>query len=402
MSDLHEPGVLRIAVASDLHAYTHNSGGATQSHLKVLGASDSASSDPLRHLAELISTQMLKADLLLSPGDLGNKASADGIKYAWKSLHEIGAKLQAQLVTASSGNHDLDSRYNGLSADPAETLQRLDPPYPLPGEQDNDRYWARKFVILNTKHYKLVVLNSAAYHGGKPEEIEHGRISAFTISRLQKELSALPTTPVNIILCHHHPHQFPELFQEDDTYDVMKNGQQLLDLLGNGRNGNWIVIHGHKHHARVGYSQGTSSSPIVMAAGSFSAVIYPELQSHARNQFYIIEIPLNNPSGLVGTIKAWDWTPRGWIPAVSDDSGLPAIVKFGCRDTPQNLARRIDQCLGERVAENWTNILALVPEAEYLLPNDFDSLIYVLEITFGIKVESDKGIPIEIGRVGSL
>jgi len=203
-------------------------------------------------------------------------------------------------------------------------------------------------VVKTTENYRLAILNSSAYHGGKPEEIEYGRISNYTIELLEKELKdTSPAPPINIVLCHHHPHQFPEIFQDDDTYDVMKNGQKLLNLVGNGRNGNWIVIHGHKHHARIAYAQGGNSSPVVLGAGSFSAVIYSELQSEARNQFYLIELPLNNQSGLVGTIRTWDWTPRGWMPA-ANRSGLPAVCKFGCRDSVQNLAHRIKQQLGEK------------------------------------------------------
>jgi 3',5'-cyclic AMP phosphodiesterase CpdA len=404
MSNLHDSGVLKIAVASDLHAYQSISGGSVTppSHLKVLGSDDSVNQDPLRHLSELIESSQLKADLLLSPGDLGDKASVEGVKYAWKSLHEIGKKLKVHLVTASSGNHDLDSRYQDYTVDPAETLQRLNPPYPLPYETDNDKYWARKYALIQSENYRLVVLNSAAYHGGKPEEIKHGRISSFTISRLEKELSESLFVPkVNILLCHHHPHQFPEISEEDETYDIMKNGQNLLSMLGNGRNGNWIVIHGHKHHARATYSQGGNSSPFVMAAGSFSAVLYHKLQSYARNQFYLLELPLNDPSGFVGTIRAWDWTPRGWIPAMTNGSGFPAISKFGCRSATQNLASRINQLLIASPVENWSTILLSVPEVEFLLPDDLSSLIHVLKTQFSINVELESGTPRELGRVKS-
>ncbi|MGZ3882218.1 MAG: metallophosphoesterase family protein, partial [Flavisolibacter sp.] len=235
-------------------------------------------------------------------------------------------------------------------------------------------------------------------HGGKQEEIEYGRISSLTIERIERALSESNETPINIILCHHHPHQFPERFDNDDTKEVMKNGQLLLERLGNGRYGSWIVIHGHKHHARVGYSQGGNSSPFVMAAGSFSAVIYPELQNQARNQFYLLELPLENPLGLVGTIKAWDWTPMGWHPSMPKGSGLPAICKFGCRDAPQNLARRVDLALGTSLVENWDFILHKVPEVEFLLPNDLEVLIEALNKKYDIKVEFDNGVPKELGR----
>jgi hypothetical protein len=398
MADLHQQGFLRIAVASDLHAFPA-SATAQPSHLRVLAAADIAEDDPVRHLKQLITQEQLQADLLLSPGDLGDKASPDGIAYAWKCLHELGGQLGAHLITAASGNHDLDSRHGGYSADPSEVLQRLDPPYPLPDDTDNDKYWARKFVIRTTPEYRLVVLNSAAYHGGKPDEIEYGRISQFTLSRLERELQhTTRIPPVNIVLCHHHPHQFPEIFETDDTYDVMKNGQQLLDLLGKGENGEWIVIHGHKHHARVAYAQGGNSSPVVIAAGSFSAVIHPKLQTEARNQFYILELPLNSPIGMVGTIRAWDWTRRGWIPARDEGSGLPSVSRFGCRDSIQNLARRINERLGNSTAINWQSILDGIPELEFLLPTNMQALINVLSRQYSISVERENGALKELGR----
>ncbi len=402
MLNLHDSAVLKIAVASDLHAYQPIEGEPDQSYLKVPHTSNSASTDPISHLKELIDSQQLKADLLLSPGDLGNKASVEGIQYAWKSLHEIGSRLEAHLVTASSGNHDLDSRYVNKTVDPTETLRQLTPLYPLPYEKDNNKYWAKKYALIQTEYYRLIVLNSAAYHGGKPEEVDYGRITSQTIGDLEKELSNSKQTSINIMLFHHHPHQFPEIFEDDDTYGVIKNGQQLLNLLGNGQNGNWIVIHGHKHHARVAYSQGSNSSPVVMAAGSFSAVIHPKLQAQARNQFYLLELPLNNPSGFVGTIKAWDWTPAGWHPASPNGSGLPAVSKFGCRDAIDKLARRINELFNISLVQDWSSIFLEVPEVEFLLPNDLNTLIRILSQQYKIEVVFENGIPKELGKVGSI
>lgn len=399
MSVLHDQNILRIAVASDLHAFgsvaSHEQ---IPSHLKVLAAEDAASQDPVRHLEELIQRESLKADLVLSPGDLGNKASEDGIKYAWSCLHRIGQNLSAHLVTACAGNHDFDSRYFGNFFDPGEILQRLDPPFPLSADADNDRFWARKYVIRSTQKYRLVILNSAAYHGGRADEIHHGRITPLTLSRLAAELKSSAPAPVNIVLCHHHPHQFPEIGQADDTYGVMKNGQQLLDLLGSGSSGDWLVIHGHKHHARIAYAQGGNGSPTVMAAGSFSAVIYPELQSVARNQFYIIDLPIGSSLGMVGTIRAWDWSgAAGWRPA-ERSSGLAAVTKFGCRDTVQNLARKTNAFLTGKQSAEWGELVTAHPDIEFLLPEALDNLVNVLRSKYSIEVEYDRGVPKEFGK----
>src|SRR5450759_3743692 len=96
----------------------------------------------------------------------------------------------------------------------------------------------------------------------------------------------------------------------------MRDCDRLIDLLGDGNLGQWLIVHGHKHFPNIAYSAGAAQSPVVFSCGSFSARLSPELQTRARNQFYIIEIPLKKVKvlGLVGKILAWDWSAgKGWI-----------------------------------------------------------------------------------------
>jgi hypothetical protein len=395
------PDTLKIAVASDLHAFEKTNDSDTfPSHLRITAPENEPGKHPIVGLLRMIEDQNLKADLFLSPGDLGDKANPSGILYAWRAIHQIGAQLGVDLVTASSGNHDLDSRYI-TSADAKGFLLSLTPPYPLPDESSNNKYWARNFVIKEDDTYRLVILNSSAYHGGKPGEIDHGRIADSTLSVLQKELADREPKLINILLCHHHPQQHMELNLGD--YDVMKNGQLLLDLLGSGEFGRWLIIHGHKHHPKIAYAQGGATSPIVFSAGSLCANLYLELQTMARNQFYIITLPFGDIErlGLVGRIQAWDWASgAGWAPAAGPSSGLPASCHFGYRTDPRLLANKVS-ALVTQAKIDWDVVREALPEITYLLPQDVVVLRKELKSLHRLEIIEVDGQPKEIGKSAS-
>lgn len=386
---------LMIAVASDIHAYDVHDSGPAPSHLRINSAENEPTQHPISGLIHLIKSEKLRADLFLCPGDLGDKAESTSVQYAWKAVHKLGKALGASLIAAASGNHDLDSRYRN-SHDPKGILQGLDPPYPLAEDSLNNKYWAKNFVIVEGANYRLMILNSSAHHGGKSDEIHHGHVSKSTLSEMRKELSGLSPRPLNIFLCHHHPQ--PHMEVELGDYDIIKNGQLLLDLLGEF--GRWLVIHGHKHHPKIAYASGGATSPVVFSAGSLCANLYLELQTRARNQFYLISLPLkeNNEIGLVGNIQAWDWASGvGWAPSAGMSSGLPSQSAFGTRSDPKLLARRLFGLIkGDKL--RWEAIKNGLPEVSYLIPNDFLALKKELEKEYNLRIVEVNGLPIEVGK----
>src|SRR5207247_8648242 len=89
--------------------------------------------------------------------------------------------------------------------------------------------------------------------------------------------------------------------------DIMLGGAELLQLLSAGDYGEWLVIHGHKHLPKLSYAQGaTAATPVVFAAGSLCACLASRIQAVARNQFYILDFPLDlfPTVGLVGRFHA--------------------------------------------------------------------------------------------------
>jgi len=389
----------RVAVVSDLHAYDRVDG-EPPSHFCTLDPEDQPGKHPLAGLEQLIVTQGLTADLLLCAGDIGDKANPGGIQSAWNWLIRLSQKFGASML-ATPGNHDVDSRFLYNQYDAKGVLQSLSPAFPFPAESEalNDRFWSRHFAVIDRAEYRVVVLNSSAFHGTATKEILHGRVSAHTLAGLRLLLSQSEPRAINILLCHHHP----QLHQEIDApdYEAMQNGQLLLDMLGESLFGRWLVVHGHKHHPKVAYAAGGASAPVVFSAGSLSAHLYPTLATRVRNQFYIIELPYGrfDELGFVGAIRAWDWsTGLGWSKAQPLGSGLPHYSGFGARIDPAVLAGQIAKS-SKGSLFTWQDIRVAIPQVDFLLPRDLADVLALLSSKHGITATfSADGQPHEFGR----
>jgi hypothetical protein len=285
-------------------------------------------------------------------------------------------------------------------------LQSLEPKFPGTEEILCDRYWSRNFAVYLEDQVRVVLLNSAAFHGsGRPaeeseREFTHGRISTRTISALREALSS-EDRRINFLVCHHHPAPFNPVEERD--YSEMVGGDRLIDLLGSDAFGPWLIIHGHKHYPRIAYATGGPSSPIIFSAGSFSAQLYQKLQGHARNQFYVMEIPVDqlDPMGLdlAGVLRAWDWIRlSGWQPA-GERSGLPHRVGFGWREPTRNIAREIAARLpGHGTIWDKADLAAALPKISYVRPEDVVSVVRRLKDDHGIIARLEEGVIREVGR----
>jgi predicted phosphodiesterase len=404
---MHKPGYLLVAVVSDLHAYSEPIAN-PPSRLNIASHEDQPNLHPLSGLSKLITENNLKADLFLCAGDMGDKANPAATKYAWSKLQEIGNSIKAKSIIATAGNHDMDSRHIHNDYDAKGCLQSLIPPFPgFSDEALCDRYWSRNFAILEAESWRLLVLNSSAYHGaGKApdEEREHGRVSEKTLSAIKAQLETSKAKSLNMLLCHHHPMRNNGISGKD--YSEMEGGDGLLEILGSGDFGQWVVIHGHKHHPRVLYSSGASTSPIIFSAGSLCANLYSELGTRARNQFYLLEFSIDDLPTLgldiAGEAHAWDWIDaNGWQPATLQ-SGLPSTSGMGCRiSSAKTFANELHNQLTSQNAPyfNWTEVVKIKPNLRYIVPNDLKQILNELQKLGATVSYDDHG---NISQVGGL
>lgn len=393
---------LAIAVISDIHAYSGVEDDKAPSDCCI--TETDPSKNALCGLRDFISRERLRADLLFCPGDLGDKAQPEAIQHAWRELHDLKQLLKARDVIATTGNHDVDSRFEYTGYDAKGFLQSLEPAYPFANARQSDQYWARNYVIVDRPSFRVLILNSSAFHGEgsikKLDEREYmrGRISDHTLSHIRRELLKLKTPrPVNLLLCHHHPHPYAEFRTKPD--DLMIGGDLLLGMLDTGEFGNWMVVHGHNHRPRIEYAAGGASAPIVFAAASVAAALWKNIQ-HVPRQFYIFEYPLDliPQLGLVGRFKAWEWAyGDGWAASPLGEM-LPGEGGFGWRSNIEVLAREVAQEVQSQ-STPWKFVVEKLPHLRFLLPQDIVKLAKCLTLLPEIHVEChDHGPPVMVGR----
>lgn len=404
----------RIAVASDFHAHSKPYDDKdAPSYLSLHSPEGRTAVNPVAGIEALIAEQNLEADILLCPGDMGDKADIAAQSYVWRKLQDLGRLLNAGQVLATAGNHDLDSR-NSADFDAKGGLQSLSPVFPGLSEELCDRYWSRNYVIHEEASWRIVLLNSSAYHGGRApkndehageEEYNRGRISLRTLERLKAELEGSNKLPLNILLTHHHPARNSDIPNSID-YSEMVAGDQLINLLSELNTGSWLVIHGHKHVPKIWYAgSGTGAGPVIMSAGSFSAKLYPEIGGIARNQFYIVEIDIeateSNQMGVLGQVYAWDWSPHiGWQEA-KDGSGIPYVAGFGWRENADRVATDVANAFADLATPfaQWGDVGKSIPLHPFLTPQALKRLRRILVDDHKLEVLFDGSGPRTIGKM---
>ncbi|MCM3500903.1 hypothetical protein M3667_03295 [Microbacterium sp. P26] len=386
---------------SDVHAYETARLKETEnrpSYMEISSA-ENAAENPFTALSELIARESLSVDLLISGGDMGDKATPAAIQYTWGRIKQVQQSLKAPNLLAATGNHDMDSRHRN-GHDPRGMLQNL-PNYPFDDAALNNEYWANNVVVQESAGVRSVLLNSSAYHGND-EEWRHGRASARTREYLKRRLDATSDPGINLLVTHHQLYQIGNYDLGDKSH--MAEAPALLDLLGCGDYGHWLLVHGHRHWPNISYASGGRGSPVVFSAGSFSAVLWDEIQNSARNQFYILEIEDTAPGNPIrGKYTAWDWVPaRGFEPA-QEGSGLSHRGGFGGYSTGAQLAQKVREIF-DREAQpflSWTVLESEIDDLAYTLPSDFKAFIKNLKQVHDLDVLSIQGQPAQVGRTSA-
>lgn len=385
----------RLLVVSDIHAFSKSANSA-DSVLDLTDASPTPA-NPLTDLIKLAQSSAVKADALICAGDICNRADAGGLAKAWGHLHELKSRLGASCMIATCGNHDLDSRYLQKEADPDPkgALLALDPRFPFDEENLANKFWARDYAVVSISPSILLVnLNTSAYHGGPPEEINYGRVSKRTIAAISAEIETLPAAKIYILLCHHHPVPLGGWGNSDDT-EFLKNGQELLDALGKATRTSWLVIHGHRHTPRL--LQGASSmnsAPFVLGAGSLGARMVG-----VPNQCHLIELnacDISDHASIIGKVQTWSWTDSSRWKATTYPGGLPANCGFGYRGQIATLAKQIIDYVNNSFAY-WRDIRAALPAVDLLMPDDFSQLEALLRSQSVNCLRSSDGSIVQVG-----
>lgn len=379
--------LFRVVVLSDIHAGEVGHG---DTFVITEPPSSRANENPLRDLIGFAERHSIRADLLLCPGDLGNRAHPAGRVYGWGTLQELASAFGTNSVVATVGNHDVETRTP--SVDQAQLLKSLAPRYPVSEATQASKYWSDGFYIDDTDpRYRILNIDTCADFpphpgaGATPDQVrahelfvERGAVSLDRIAAIETALAPLSEKPVNIALMHHHPVEHARHDLLKDTYGPVVNGEKLIGALELASNcGRWMLVHGHKHIPNFTIDGGSAYSPMVLCAASVGGHLWQPIAAIARNQFHVIEWEIDRQVGLPitrGRVQSWAWSfGKGWTEA-PPTTGLPAEFGFGAIEDPRDLA---DQVVSTLIAsgsefERWRDIRESFPALRYLGPRDFE------------------------------
>jgi Icc-related predicted phosphoesterase len=411
---LTTPNSLKVAVVSDLHFVNSANIKDSSHHSWLIFNSDGTLNNKFwSSLIDKIEQDNIKADILVCPGDITTHAEGSALTFAWNKLNELAKVLGCSILATATGNHDVNSRGKELSniirdlekdQSLVENLKQLEPPYPLvnlvtPSPEADHlnriQYFGSDFLHLsNNEKYNLVVLNSCASHTNDPTSYERGYVSLSTHEWLENSLKGKfdpRQKKLGIMVCHHHP-----ILHADHgigTYDFMKGGHELLQMLN--KYGNWIVIHGHKHHAKLSYFADGSKNTVVFSAGTLSHH-KDHLGDDFANQFYVMDIDQTKNKGIAkGTFDVYSWQGSHWAHSKRRKDGVYTGVGFGEVGCLEELAEKISKIVNPITGTDWKQVIEQFPELKNRLPKDIDHLeanlqAYDIDITINANGEIKK------------
>lgn len=376
--------MVKIAVISDVHAFEPEPQASDRmgdpSWVRTTDG-PSARRAPFHALERLIREEDLSADYLVCCGDMGDKADSAGIAYTWGWLETVRRRLDAHLTVATTGNHDVDSYDTSRRHEPRVFIRSLQPPYPVDNALLAEEYWQNHVIRIDEPEVDLVVLDTCAEHENR-EQAERGRVTDETLDRLRDTVAECKA-PLRILIGHHHPYRHDAIDRTD--YSELDGGPEVLSILQS--NGDWLVVHGHRHYPTMAYAAGTASSPIIFAAGSFSAFLYPDLQTRVRNQFHILDVDapgtIPGTAGVTGLVQAWEYNAaNGWVQPHSEE-GIPDGAGFGYRGSTATAASLCEQSVQNHARESFVTLDVLFaenPALRYMLPTDRSRLLKELSV----------------------
>ncbi len=271
-------------------------------------------------------------------------------------------------------------------------VQNLRDDFPFADATENMRFFAEGYALLHRPDLDIIAINTVIDHTDEASA-KRGTFGVDRIERMELELASRMTAPLRIAVMHHHPLLHTGSFLEDT--DVLATGDRLLAALR--RLGCRLVVHGHRHFARLSYVDQMA----VLASGSFSAQLF-EYGTSMGNTFHLITLEGSSPLDLKGQIRTWVFRlGKGWKEANEDRDGFPFVAGFGRRATlPTIVEALVALASTEPVRDRFTEeqVMASCSDVVYLTPTERADVNLALH-TNGLTLDSFIKGRLELWRV---
>jgi predicted phosphodiesterase len=373
----------RLAVISDIHVGE----GARAKDLCPANAPgrDTKPDDKYREkFIGFLKRRNLKADYLILPGDITDRAKPDEVKIASEFIGEACAALDVkpENVVFVPGNHDVD----WTALDPTDTtgIRRAQRYVPIRSELflfnaivtrgKGSVFDAPNFTIWSDANLLIVGYNSS--HHDEPKRLHHGLIDTKHIEEMRQALIRLPIVndQLRLFLVHHHLFQYDDPTPESPDFSIMVNAEHLQAFLREFRFD--ILVHGHRHLPRfTTHSLNGSPEVAVLCSGSFSVQIDTRWTGTISNQFHLITVDDRDAEEnlITGRVESWSYNyVRGWVESDAAHDGIPHVEPFGTYIRPERLKSLLHPILENRFAKEqyveWSSVLDKLPRLRHLRP----------------------------------
>jgi predicted phosphodiesterase len=345
-------------------------------------------------LLELIGKREMGADVLVVPGDVTNKACPEGLQHGWQLMMEVCAALRAQALVGTIGNHDVNVLKKG-GREPLELPKNAHPTFPVPDSPEG--FWSDGIWVRQYNRLEIVSINSIADFD--EQKCKRGHLRTGLIDKLRERLQ-ISNGCVRIAICHHHPTLHSGMNMGTD--DVLEQGDQLLETLG--ELGFSLLIHGHKHSARLIKSP-HGGHLYILASGALSGLCVRDgLRTNVRNLFHLVTLDPVSGAGSPcrGLVETWQFMQDyGWRPALQGATHFPATTGFGAQRTPHELAASTAEWFDSQglLVQPWNAVIESESEVRYLTPQEFREYEQTLLQDYGVEVwRNEDGLLRSIGR----
>jgi DNA repair exonuclease SbcCD nuclease subunit len=375
---------MKICIISDLHCkYQLNPNEACDTLLISNKPRKPINQHPVASILNLIEKESIKVDILLCPGDLGDKADEQGILMSWTFLEEIRAKLKANILIGIPGNHDINSRKN-LDKEPFAFVKNFHENFPFQDDGNKAKFWDLGFCLYESDDILFLLINTVYDHSDR-DKAQQSNIKKETLEKVAEHLIPYEnrTFKHKICMLHHHPIKHSNINNWNDS-DSIEHGDELVALLN--KNIFSLVIHGHKHQPRI---TEYNSLPI-FAAGSFSS--FANLQGTGiQPMFHIVELDENKRRGI---LYSWEFDiVNGW--SQKSNISFPPKIGFGSNKDIDAIAQEINEIFtkGDKKTILFENVSNSIEDLQYLIPERLEQLDNILKSRY--KIKTTPGLPLE-------
>ncbi len=362
---------MKIAIISDMHCCHSSSKNACDSFLLSDQLRTPPEKHPVQSLLDSINKDHISADILLSLGDMTNRTDKQGLISAWGFINEIANALNVRSIIPTLGNHDVNwSRAQHIPEEDSHShnyiVKNLSSKFPYDIREQSNDFFANGVVHIEFDKWNFIVLDST-YSMENKEDGECGKLTDSQISLARDKVSRIDKEEPKIFVLHHHPiiHDDPSAGRSD----IIIGNEKFMELVEFARPS--LVIHGHKHQARISYSKDTI--PII-ASGSFSAIPKGCLAGYVSNMFHLIDIQLIDGS-ICGIINSWIYAQiKGWFQSLTTEISFPCRSGFGCTENLASLRDKIINQFPDDEFLKWSQVISAFDQLKYLSPQQLKKL----------------------------